>query len=84
VFTETSDPVGAGFVESLARPGGNGTGFTSIDDYGTSAKMAGGTQANHAGHHASGRPSQSHRDTGQLATIQALALAVQVRTGHQP
>src|SRR5262245_38367779 len=27
VFTQTPDPVGAGFVESLAHPGGNATGF---------------------------------------------------------
>jgi putative ABC transport system substrate-binding protein len=31
VFTETSDPVGAGFVESLPRPGGNVTGFLSFE-----------------------------------------------------
>src|SRR5262245_65549351 len=31
VFTETSDPVGAGFVESLASPGGNITGFLPFD-----------------------------------------------------
>src|SRR5215813_556940 len=37
VFTLTPDPVGAGFVESLARPGGNATGFTSIE-YGMSGK----------------------------------------------
>ena len=33
----TSDPVGAGFVESLARPGGNVTGFLTFE-YGLSAK----------------------------------------------
>ena len=32
-----SDPVGAGFVQGLARPGGNATGFTSFD-YDMSAK----------------------------------------------
>src|SRR4029077_5056476 len=29
VFVQVSDPVGDGFVESLARPGGNVTGFTN-------------------------------------------------------
>ena len=37
VFTQIADPVGAGFVESLARPGGNATGFTSFE-YGMSGK----------------------------------------------
>jgi putative ABC transport system substrate-binding protein len=37
VFVGLTDPVGAGFVESLARPGGNTTGFTSFE-YGLSAK----------------------------------------------
>jgi putative ABC transport system substrate-binding protein len=37
VFTLTPDPVGAGFVTSLARPGGNATGFTSTE-YGMSGK----------------------------------------------
>jgi putative tryptophan/tyrosine transport system substrate-binding protein len=37
VFTQTPDPVGAGFVESLARPGGNATGFTNLE-YGLSGK----------------------------------------------
>jgi putative ABC transport system substrate-binding protein len=37
VFTAIADPVGAGFVESFARPGGNATGFTAYE-YGISAK----------------------------------------------
>jgi putative tryptophan/tyrosine transport system substrate-binding protein len=37
VFVQVADPVGAGFVESLARPGGNATGFT-VFEYGMSAK----------------------------------------------
>jgi putative ABC transport system substrate-binding protein len=31
VFVNVSDPVGQGFVESLARPAGNITGFTAYD-----------------------------------------------------
>jgi putative ABC transport system substrate-binding protein len=31
VFAQVLDPVGAGFVESLARPGGNITGFVSFE-----------------------------------------------------
>jgi ABC-type uncharacterized transport system substrate-binding protein len=37
VFVNVADPVGAGFVESLARPGGNATGFTPLE-YGIGAK----------------------------------------------
>ena len=37
VFAEVTDPVGGGLVESLARPGGNATGFLS-EEYGFAAK----------------------------------------------
>ena len=37
VFTQTPDPVAAGFVDSLARPGRNATGFTQVE-YGAGAK----------------------------------------------
>jgi putative ABC transport system substrate-binding protein len=37
VFVIVIDPVGAGFVASLARPGGNATGFTMFE-YGLSGK----------------------------------------------
>jgi putative ABC transport system substrate-binding protein len=38
VFANVSDPVGAGFVASLARPGGNVTGFMAVE-FGQSAKL---------------------------------------------
>jgi putative ABC transport system substrate-binding protein len=39
VFAQVVDPVGAGLVESLARPGGNATGFASTSpEYGDAGK----------------------------------------------
>jgi putative tryptophan/tyrosine transport system substrate-binding protein len=40
VFVTISDPVSSGFVESMARPGGNATGF-SLFEYGMSGKWLG-------------------------------------------
>jgi putative ABC transport system substrate-binding protein len=37
IFVLVPDPIGAGFVDSLARPGGNATGFTTFD-YGFGGK----------------------------------------------
>jgi putative ABC transport system substrate-binding protein len=37
VFVSVADPIAGGFIESLARPGGNATGFTS-SDYGMGGK----------------------------------------------
>ena len=38
VFTNVADPVGAGYVDSMARPGGNATGFMSAE-YGQGGKL---------------------------------------------
>jgi putative tryptophan/tyrosine transport system substrate-binding protein len=38
VFANVLDPVGAGYVASLGRPGGNATGFASVE-FGMSAKL---------------------------------------------
>ena len=37
VFNSTADPVGSGYIDSLARPGGNATGFV-LFDYALTAK----------------------------------------------
>jgi putative ABC transport system substrate-binding protein len=74
VFVQVSDPVGAGYVASLARPGGNATGFAQYD-YSLSAKWLellkqvapGVTRA------AVVRDPAIAAGIGQLAAIQAVA-----------
>jgi putative ABC transport system substrate-binding protein len=74
VFVVVIDPVGAGFVASLARPGGNATGFT-LFEYGMSGKWLellkeiapGVTRA------AVLRDPAIASGIGQLATVQAVA-----------
>jgi putative ABC transport system substrate-binding protein len=79
VFTQTPDPVGAGFVSSLGRPGGNATGFTNFE-YGVSGKwlevlkevVPGITRA------AVLRDPTNPAGTGQWGAIQAVASSLGV------
>ena len=60
VFANVSDPVAFGFVDSLARPGGNTTGFMQFE-FGLSAKWLELLKQDRAGRDASGSPSRSRR-----------------------
>jgi putative ABC transport system substrate-binding protein len=79
VFASVVDPVGAGFVESLSRPGGNATGFIQFE-YSLSAKWLellkqiapGVTRA------AVLRDPATSAGIGQFAVIQSVASAVGV------
>ena len=53
VFVTVVDPVSSGFVDSLAQPGGNITGFRSVRIQ-HRRKMVGAAQRDRAGHHTSG------------------------------
>ena len=64
VFAVVADPVGAGFVESLARPGGNATGFHRVRIR-HEREMAGAAQRDRAARDAGGGhsgPCHSGRD----------------------
>ena len=74
VFAVVIDPVGAGFVDSLARPGGNATGFT-IFEYGISGKWLELLKeiAPHVTRAAVLRDPGIASGIGQFATVQAVA-----------
>ena len=69
VFVLVADPVGAGFVDSLARPGGNVTGFIAFE-YGFTAKWLELLKEDRAGRDASGGPSRSrHYRQGSASSV---------------
>jgi len=63
VFVNVADPVGAGFVDSLSRPGGNITGFMNFE-YGFSGKWL-ELLKEIAPHVSRGGSSRSHNRIGQ-------------------
>ena len=79
VFPVAVDPVGAGIVDSLARPGGNVTGLRRVRIQ-PGRKMARVAQADRAGHDASGDPSRSTNPGGPalFGIIQAVAPSLRV------
>jgi putative ABC transport system substrate-binding protein len=79
VFVQASDPVGAGFVASLARPGGNITGFT-LFEYGFSAKWLELLKeiAPDVTRVAVLRDPSNPSGTGQFGAIQAMAPSLRV------
>jgi putative ABC transport system substrate-binding protein len=74
VFAGIADPVAAGYVESLARPGGNATGF-AVYEYSISGKWLEVLKevAPRVTRAAVLRPSDIAAGPGQFGTIQALA-----------
>jgi len=79
VFVEVADAVGSGFVESLARPGGNATGFTHFE-FDTSGKwLELLTQiAPNTTRIAVLRDQRNPSGTAQFGAIQALARTVRM------
>lgn len=79
VFANVADPVGAGFVDTMARPGGNATGFVQFE-YNLSGKWLELLKqiAPNVTHVAVLRDPNIPSGIGQFAVIQAMAPAVGV------
>jgi putative ABC transport system substrate-binding protein len=79
VFTNLADPVGAGIVQSLARPGGNATGFTNFE-YSMSGKWVELLKqiAPHVRRAAVLRDPTAAAGIGQFAAIQGVAQSLGV------
>ena len=79
VFTNVADPVGAGVVQSLARPGGNATGFTNFE-YSMSGKWVELLKqiAPHVRRAAVLRDPTAAAGIGQFAAIQGVAQSLGV------
>ena len=83
VFVIVPDPVGAGFVDSLSRPGGNATGFM-LFEYSLSGEMAGTAQADRAGRDASGGPSGSRHNRRDRPVRRHPVRGAVARRGGEP
>jgi putative ABC transport system substrate-binding protein len=79
VFPVAGDPVGAGFVNSLARPGGNATGFMT-EEYGRAGKRLELLKqiAPSVTRAAIVRDADQGSGTGEFAAIQAVAPSLRV------
>ena len=83
VFAAVADPVGAGFVHDLARPGGNATGFMAFE-YSISAKWLELLKqiAPSVTRVAVLRDPTTTSGVGQFGVIQAMAPALRVEVSH--
>jgi putative ABC transport system substrate-binding protein len=82
VFVNVTDPVGAGYIASLARPGGNATGFTYLE-YGISGKWLELLKeiAPRVTRAAVLRDPSLAVGIGQLGAIQSVAPSLRIETG---